>query len=103
MIWYHYLACFLAGMFLFNAVPHFVSGICGNFFPTPFAKPPGKGLSSPPMNVVWALANMVIGYVLLQVGHPFSGGNVALLLFFAGTALISVMLSMTFQHKHTRP
>ena len=57
MIWYHYVACFFAGIFLANAVPHFVKGICGDRFPTPFAKPPGKGLSSPLVNVLWALVN----------------------------------------------
>ena len=43
MIWLHYIYCFLAGAFLANFVPHFVQGICGNRFPTPFAKPPGQG------------------------------------------------------------
>ncbi len=47
MSWYHYLACFFAGAFLANAVPHFVQGISGERFPSPFATPPGKGLSSP--------------------------------------------------------
>jgi hypothetical protein len=41
MNWHHYVACFFAGMFLANAVPHFVKGVCGNRFPTPFARPPG--------------------------------------------------------------
>ncbi len=42
MHWYSYVGCFFAGMFLANAVPHFVHGISGDPFPTPFAKPPGK-------------------------------------------------------------
>jgi hypothetical protein len=63
--WYHYIGCFFAGMFLANAVPHFVHGISGDRFPTPFAHPRGKGLSSPTLNVVWALFNLVIGYILL--------------------------------------
>jgi hypothetical protein len=54
MLWYHYVACFFAGVFLTNAIPHFVHGVSGDNFPTPFAKPPGKGLSSPRINVVWA-------------------------------------------------
>ena len=45
MKWYNYLACLFAGFFLANSVPHFVQGICGNFFPTPFAHPAGIGLS----------------------------------------------------------
>jgi hypothetical protein len=50
MSWYDYIACFFAGMFLANVVPHYVKGVCGDRFPTPFANPPGKGLSSPTVN-----------------------------------------------------
>jgi hypothetical protein len=59
--WYNYIACFFAGAFLANFVPHFVHGISGDRFPTPFAHPPGKGLSSSTVNVVWALFNLVVG------------------------------------------
>ena len=69
--WYDYIACFFAGMFLANVVPHFVHGISGDRFPTPFAHPPGKGLSSPTVNVVWALFNLVVGYILFRVGKGF--------------------------------
>jgi hypothetical protein len=53
--WYDYIACFFAGAFLANAVPHFAHGVSGDRFPTPFASPPGRGLSSPTVNVVWYL------------------------------------------------
>src|SRR5882757_768717 len=96
MSWHNYIACFFAGMFLTNVVPHFVYGISGDRFPTPFAKPPGKGLSSPTVNVVWALANLVVGYVLLRVGKVSSGDVLALLVFFAGIAAISIMSSVNF-------
>src|SRR5271156_6548741 len=78
--WHHYIACFFAGMFLTNVVPHFVHGISGDPFPTPFSKPPGKGLSSPTVNVVWALFNLVIGYFLFQVGKISSGERFTLLI-----------------------
>lgn len=42
MEWCHYLGGFCAGMFLANFVPHFVNGISGDDFPTPFSKPPGR-------------------------------------------------------------
>ena len=57
MEWYNYFSGFCAGAFLANFVPHFVKGVCGDKFPTPFAKPPGKGLSSPMVNVLWGLLN----------------------------------------------
>src|SRR5271168_5157638 len=46
MRWYHYLAYFFGGAFLANTVPHYVNGISGNAFQSPFASPPGEGLSS---------------------------------------------------------
>ena len=100
MHWYEYAACFFAGLFLTNVVPHFVHGVAGNRFPTPFAHPPGKGLSSPTVNVVWALANLVAGFLLFRVGGVAREGRAALLIFFAGIALISILMSVQFQNKH---
>ena len=97
---YRYVACFFAGMFFANVVPHFVHGISGDRFPTPFAHPPGKGLSSPTVNVVWALLNLVAGYLLFRVGNVSIGGDAALAVFFAGIAAISIMSSVGFQKKH---
>lgn len=99
MIWYQYVACFFAGMFLANAVPHFVQGVSGNRFPTPFAKPPGKGLSSPLVNTAWGLANLAIGFLLFRYGHVRTGCLAAKLIFFAGIAAISLPMSVHFQKK----
>ncbi len=87
MNWHDYIACFFAGAFLANVVPHFVHGISGDRFPTPFAHPPGKGLSSPTVNVVWALFNLVVGYVLFRVGQVSSGHNLEIAIFFAGVVV----------------
>ena len=102
MNWYNFVACFFAGMFLTNVVPHFVYGICGDRFPTPFSKPPGKGLSSPTVNVVWALFNLVVGYVLFRVGKVSSGDYAPLVIFFAGIAVISILSSANFSKKHAQ-
>ncbi len=99
MPWYDYVACLFAGMFLANAVPHFVQGVSGNRFPSPFAKPPGKGLSSPLVNTVWGLLNLVIGYILFRAGHVTSDNLATLLVFFAGAIAMSVMLSVNFAKK----
>jgi hypothetical protein len=53
--WLHDIAYLFGGAFLANAVPHFVSGMMGRPFQSPFAKPPGKGLSSSTVNVLWDL------------------------------------------------
>jgi hypothetical protein len=65
MRWLHLVAYFFGGIFLANAVPHFVNGISGRAFQSPFATPPGVGLSSPTVNVAWGLFNVIIGYVLV--------------------------------------
>lgn len=101
MTWYHYIACFFAGMFLANTVPHFVHGISGNRFPTPFAHPPGKGLSSPVVNTLWALLNLVVGYVLSRAGRVSSGDTLSLVVFFAGIAVISTAMSVRFSQKQS--
>jgi len=99
--WYNYIACFFAGLFLTNVVPHFVHGISGDCFPTPFAHPPGKGLSSPTVNVVWALFNLVVGYMLFRAGKVSNGEILEIVNFFAGIAALSIMLSMRFAKKQT--
>jgi len=97
--WYNYLFCFLAGLFLANAVPHFVHAISGDRFPTPFAKPPGEGLSSPPVNALWALFNLIVGYLFYRAGHVSHFDYLSLALFFFGIAAITILLSIHFQRK----
>ena len=65
MIWAHLISYFFAGAFLTNAIPHFVSGLEGRPFQSPFAKPHGKGLSSSTINVLWGFFNLVVGYLLM--------------------------------------
>lgn len=102
MHWSNYIACFFAGAFLANVVPHFVHGISGDRFPTPFAKPPGKGLSSPLGNVVWALFNLAIGYILFRAGQVSSENVPSLIVFFAGIAVISTFSSIHFANKEPK-
>jgi hypothetical protein len=100
MEWYQYLAAFFAGAFLANAVPHFVKGICGDKFPTPFAKPPGKGLSPTYVNVLWAGFNIIIGYILLHLsGLRTAGSRTGIIIFFAGAMLMAVLMSINFAKK----
>jgi hypothetical protein len=100
--WYEYIACFFAGIFLANVVPHFVHGISGDRFPTPFAHPPGRGLSSPTVNVIWALLNLAAGYMLFRVGRVWSGHDWARAIFFAGIVAISTMSSVQFAKKQAK-
>ena len=99
MKWYHFLACFFAGAFLANAVPHFVHGVSGDPFPSPFANPPGKGLSSPTVNVLWGLGNFLVGYFLLRLGKISPERKWNVFVFFVGVITMSLMLSVTFADK----
>ena len=100
MEWYSYIACFFAGAFLANAVPHYVNGISGNKFPTPFAKPPGKGLSPPTLNVLWGFFNLGVGYLLCYLGHVGRTQTITIALVALGAILMSVMISMSFKQKN---
>ena len=98
--WYNYLAAFFSGVILTNAVPHFIHGISGDKFPTPFSKPPGKGLSSPVVNTLWACFNLLIGYILFRVSEVSSNDKILLSVFFIGIVSISVFSSNAFSKKH---
>ena len=99
MAWYHYLSGFGAGMFLANFFPHFIKGITGDPFPTPFSNPPGKGLSSPLTNVLWSLFNLLVGCFLFKFGDVSTENIPSAGLFFAGFTLISICSSIHFTHK----
>jgi hypothetical protein len=97
MRWYFFVAYFFGGAFLVNAIPHFVNGVSGRRCPTPFASPPGKGLSSPTVNVLWGTANAVIGYFLVtHVGEFHLRSIPDAAVSGAGGLLMALMLSRAF-------
>ncbi len=101
MGWDHDAAVFMGAAFLTNAIPHFVSGMMGRPFQTPFATPSGKGLSSSSVNVLWGFLNIVLGWMLTwRVGgfDPASPGDA--LLFGAGMLLISSLSARLFGRLH---
>ena len=101
MNWLHDASYFFGGAFLANAVPHFVSGVMGRPFQSPFAKPPGEGLSSSTVNVLWGFFNLFVGYVLIcRVGdfdlrsteHAVAGG--------LGVLLMALLMARIFGRLH---
>ena len=101
MEWTQAISYFFAGAFLTNAVPHFVSGVMGRPFQSPFAKPPGRGLSSSTVNVLWGFTNFVIAYLLIaRVGNfdLHAADNVIAL--GVGVLLIGVMSARMFGRFH---
>ena len=97
MPWYFYPIEFLAGLFLANGVPHFVQGISGNPFQSPFASPPGVGESSPVTNVLWGLVNLLAGYALFHFFRPHGDDHLfGWAAFGMGVLLMSVQSAMHF-------
>ncbi len=101
MSWLHLVSYFFGGIFLANAIPHFVSGMMGRPFQTPFAKPPGKGLSSSTVNVLWGFFNAVAGYLLVVRVGIFDLRSIRDVLALAvGALLISLQLARHFGQFH---
>ena len=101
MNWLHDVSYLFGGAFLANAVPHFVSGIMGRPFQSPFAKPSGVGLSSSTVNVLWGLANFVIAYLLIvRVGNFDLRATDNVIASGLGILLIGVMSARLFGRFH---
>ncbi len=99
--WYHYVAYFFGGAFLANFVPHFVNGVSGSPFQSPFASPPGEGLSSSTVNVAWGLLNLFVAYLLLlRVGKLDLRRWAHFAVCAAGVVAMSLMLAHAFGRFH---
>lgn len=97
MVWYAYLAYFAAGLFLANGIPHFVAGVSGGKFQSPFAKPPGVGESSAIVNVLWGFTNFVIsGLLTFDVGDFRCGLTVDTALAAAGFLAMGLFCASHF-------
>jgi hypothetical protein len=101
MPWLPLLSYFFGGAFLANAVPHFVSGMMGRPFQSPFAKPSGEGLSSSTVNVLWGFFNIGIGYLLVcRVGDFGLRNTCDVAAFGAGAILIALFSAQHFGRFH---
>lgn len=101
MLIIHLIEWFFGGVFLANSVPHIGNGVSGRPFQSPFAKPPGQGLSSSLVNVLWGFFNLAVAYVLLvwlgQLNLHYWWQVVTA---FAGALAISVMHARHFGRFH---
>jgi len=101
MHWYYYVAYFFGGAFLANSIPHLGNGISGRSFQSPFAKPPGQGLSSSTVNVLWGLLNLAVAYLLVvRVGSFNLHDTWQVLALGAGMLLLSINLARSFGRFH---
>jgi hypothetical protein len=101
MTWLDLAAYFFGGMFMANAIPHLVAGMMGRAFQTPFARPPGAGLSSSTVNVLWGLFNMGIAYALICRVGDFGLKNAQdMVALSAGVLVIAVFAARYFGRFH---
>ncbi len=99
--WYHDVAYFFGGAFLANTIPHLVNGISGNAFQSPFASPPGKGLSSSTVNVLWGMFNLAVAYLLVvRVGWFDRRRTRHVAVLGLGALLTALMLARHFGELH---
>jgi len=97
MHWYYFVAYFVAGCLVANGVPHFVNGISGRRFITPFASPPFVGESSPLSNVTWGLINFAGAFsLIIGMGDFRLGFTLDTIATFVGASLTAVGLSLYF-------
>lgn len=101
MHWYVALSYFFGGVFLGNALPHIVNGVSGRPFQSPFSNPPGQGLSSSTVNVLWGFFNLAMAYVLIfgvgafELRNPLHAGLIG-----AGMLAIAVISARGFGRFH---
>ena len=101
MDWLHDVSYVFGGAFLANAIPHFVSGMMGRPFQSPFARPPGKGLSSSTVNVLWGFANFVIAwFLILRVGDFDPRATDKIVALGAGVLLMGLLAARLFGRFH---
>jgi hypothetical protein len=104
MAWYVFVAHFLGGAFLANTLPHLVAGVAGQPLQTPFASPPFRGLSSPQVNIAWALANLAFAYLLLAQVEPLDVRNLSEAgVSFLGFAAMAFQCSRSFSRVRSLP
>jgi hypothetical protein len=92
-----YIVHFFGGIFLANGIPHFVSGVSGKPFRTPFVRAHGGAVSSPALNVVWGWMNLLVAYLLfIDVGPRYLGSLPDTIASAAGVLLAGLFLARIF-------
>lgn len=83
----------LSGVFAINALPHLLAGLQGRAFPSPFATPPGRGLSSPRITALWGAINAALawGFAVLITPLDLTAWPDALAFFAGGFATLMLV------------
>ncbi len=94
--WYHHVFAFVAGGIFVNFLPHFINGISGRPFPSPFSDHPGVGLSSPVSNIAWAAINFFIAFAFVYFGRLNQRHQAIFISYFIGALAMAFYLANYF-------
>ncbi|MBB3658694.1 hypothetical protein FHX15_003941 [Rhizobium sp. BK650] len=102
MPWIAYVVHFIAAAFLTNGVPHFVNGVSGRPFRTPFVRLKGTKLSSSVTNVAWGWFNFLVAFLLFaNVGPLYIGTPGDTIFVAAGVLVTGAVLARIFERDNT--
>ncbi|MDE1157021.1 MAG: hypothetical protein PW791_01870 [Neorhizobium sp.] len=96
-----YIAHFIAAAMMTNGIPHFVSGVCGRPFRTPFVRLTNSGagepVSPPVVNVVWGWANFLVAFLIFaNIGPLYIGTPGDTIFVAAGMLIMGIILATIF-------
>lgn len=92
------LVSFMVGAFICNALPHLVSGLRGEAFYTPWARPRGVGRSSAVQNFAWGSTNLLIAFAISRQEPIWTSSN--LVISAIGFLLVGSGLSILFSRRN---
>ena len=98
IVWWHLLLGLLIGALLVNGIPHFVQGVSGKQFPTPFSGGSGT-LDGAVRNVAWGGLNFLIAGLLLWA----CAASVALPLFWIVVAIAGFAMALGSAYMFSQP
>lgn len=98
-----YLPWFFSGLFCANGIPHFVNGISGKDFHTPFFyRRFVKRIPSPLFNTIWGLLNFLLALYLAPVKGWPEFGSEAGWAWGAGFAFAALGLALLFERRYKK-
>ncbi|HEY3805871.1 MAG TPA: hypothetical protein VGL61_24855 [Kofleriaceae bacterium] len=86
----------LAGIVLANAIPHFVHGVSGEYFPAPFFHQLGPGAALDVVNVAWGALNFAAGVNLARTFWNKPSPRRFRIALASGFVAMSVFLAIVF-------
>jgi hypothetical protein len=101
-VWWHLLLAIIAGAVLVNGIPHFINGVSGREFPSPFSGGPGT-LDSAVRNVWWGALNFLIGGLLLWAASPSFGAPILWILLALAGFGFALVTAYIFSHPPATP